>query len=308
MMRRAARWAGAVVTCAVLAGGQPRAEEPKPEPDCKLHPAMRVDMQTIPDGRVTIPVQFEGHDYRLMVDTGGYINTVSPNVVRQEGYHPRQSAGMLVGMGLTKLNSYVTVKDFVIGHSHGKNFDFFVDDSSDNFADGTLAPEVLAVYDVDLDFGHGKFNLMSQDHCPGKVVYWANDAAVVPIQIKDRTHIRIPVTIDGKQIMATVDTGAHTSYITMRAAKRYLDVDEKNPALKLRGNLPVNGMVGLVYNYPFQSLSFGDVTVNHPHIEMVADKVWGEDDLLLGIGILRQLHLYIAYKEKKMYITPALAN
>ena len=42
---------------------------------------------------------------------------------------------------------------------------------------------------------------------------------------------------------------------------------------------------------------------------MVSDEVWSDrDDILMGIGIMRQLHLYIAYKEKKMYITPALAN
>jgi hypothetical protein len=29
------------------------------------------------------------------------------------------------------------------------------------------------------------------------------------------------------------------------------------------------------------------------------------DDVILGMGILRQLHLYIAYKEEKLYITPA---
>ncbi|HEY4076090.1 MAG TPA: hypothetical protein VGM26_04080, partial [Rhizomicrobium sp.] len=62
------------------------------------------------------------------------------------------------------------------------------------------------------------------------------------------------------------------------------------------------------YNYPLQNLSFGDVNVKNPRIQIVADKVWDQSDLLLGIGILRQLHLYIAYKEKKMYITPALTD
>jgi predicted aspartyl protease len=276
---------------------------------CPLHAMARLEMQTMPDGRVTIPVQVEGHDYRLMVDTGGYINTLSPQLVKEQGYEPQRSPGELRGMGTTRLDHYVTVKDFVIAHSRGKNFKFYVDDFSDAFEDGTLAPQVLAAYDVDLDFGHGKLNLISPDHCPGQVAYWTKNAvAVVPIEIQDLTHIRIPVTIDGKEMKAVVDTGASTSFITMRAARRYLDIDEKDPALKLRGNIPVNGMMGPVYNYPFHSLSFGGVTVNNPRIQMVADKVWDQTDLLLGIGILRQLHIYIAYKERKMYITPALTD
>ena len=68
-------------------------------------------------------------------------------------------------------------------------------------------------------------------------------------------------------------------------------------------------MAGTVYNYPFQSLSFGAVQVSHPQIQIVEDRVWyDKTDLLLGIGILRQLHLYIAYKEGKMYLTPAMEN
>jgi predicted aspartyl protease len=125
----------------------------------------------------------------------------------------------------------------------------------------------------------------------------------------DTTHIRIPVTIDGKEINAVLDTGAPTSFITMRAARRYLGLDEKDPALKSRGTVSINGMAGTVYNYPFQSLSFGAIQVSHPQIHIVEDRVWdNQTDLLLGIGILRQLHLYIAYKEGNMYITPALAN
>jgi hypothetical protein len=108
--------------------------------------------------------------------------------------------------------------------------------------------------------------------------------------------------------MATVDTGAHTSFITMRAASKFLGLDEKDPALVSRGNVLVNGMNGQVRNYPFQTLNFGAVVVSHPHIEIVEDRVWNEDDLLLGVGILRQLHLYIAYKEKKLYLTPALTD
>jgi predicted aspartyl protease len=293
--------------CTTLLGGA--AANEKPPPDCRLRMLATLEMQTQSDGRVTIPVQMEGHNYRLMVDTGGYINTVSRQLVAQEGYHPRQSSGFLRGMGTTILSTYVKVKDFVIGRSHGEGLEFFVDNFGGWSQDGTLAPQILAAYDVDFDFAHGKFNLISPDHCPGKVLYWTTSpAATVPFEIRNQTHIRIPVTIDGKQIMAIVDTGAHTSFITMRAASKFLGLDAKDPAMKSRENVPVNGMNGEVRNYPFQTLGFGGVTVSHPNIEIVEDRVWDQSDLLLGIGILRQLHLYIAYNEKKLYITSATAN
>lgn len=280
------------------------------EQNCVLRVMAKLDMQTVSDGRVTIPVQFEGHDHRLMVDTGGYINTVTPQLTREEGYELRTSQGtVLRGMGQTLLNKYVRTKDFTIGHSRGSDFYFFVDDFNDLSVDGTLAPSILAAYDVDLDFGHDKLNLINPDHCPGRVAYWTKTPiAIVPMEIKNRTHIRIPVTIDGKEIMAVLDTGSATSYITQRAASKFLGIDTNTDGMKLLGNLAVNGMPGPVYNYPFKTLTFGAVTVNHPHIQIVSDPVWREEDLLLGVGILRQLHLYIAYGEKKLYISPALAN
>ena len=174
-----------------------------------------LEMQTMPDGRVTIPVQFEGHDYRLLVDTGGYINTVVATG-REAGRLSAASQPPVTcaGMGTSAAEQhYVTVKDFAIGQSHGKNFMFYVDDySTIYFVDGTLAPQILAAYDVDLDFAHGKLNLISPDHCPGAggLLDKRRAAAVFPSRSRDLTHIRIPVTIDGKEIMATVDTGAHT--------------------------------------------------------------------------------------------------
>jgi len=293
---------------AALPSGRPASAQEAQ--DCHLRPMAQLDMQTLPDGRVTIPVQLDGRDYRLMVDTGGYINTVSEHVVKEGNYHPLRGVEMLRGMGTSRLDRALTIKDFAIGHAHGRNFGFYVDDFESLLADGTLAPQVLAAYDVDFDFAHSKLNLILPDHCPGKVSYWTKfTPAVVPIRIMDSTHIRVPVTIDGKEINALLDTGAHTSFMTMRAAKLYLGLDEKDPALKSRGTVSINRMAGTVYNYPFQSLSFGAVQVSHPQIQIVEDRVWdNHTDLLLGIGILRQLHLYIAYKERKMYITPALAN
>jgi predicted aspartyl protease len=289
---------------------QPREDGARQAQNCLLHVAAAVDMETMPDGRVTIPVKFEGHDHRLMVDTGGYINTVTPQLAREEGYATEVSHGnRLQGVGNRVLKTYVVSKDFSIGNAHGEDYEFYVDVFNNLFADGTLAPEILANYDVDLDFGHDRLNLIQPQHCAGGVVYWTKSPAIIlPMEIEDRTHIRIPVTIDGKTIMATVDTGSAISIVTMRAATQFFGINEKSAGLQSRGIVAVNGMPAPVYVYPFQDLTFGGVTIRRPFIEIVSDAVWNKDDLLLGIDVLRQLHLYIAYGEKKLYVTSALAN
>ena len=65
-----------------------------------------------------------------------------------------------------------------------------------------------------MDFAAGKLNLMLGDHCEGKVVYWpAKALATVPITINDY-DIRVPVTVDGHNLMAVIDTGASTSTVS----------------------------------------------------------------------------------------------
>lgn len=297
-----------VAVCAVMLPSTVWAADDKP--DCHLRVVARLDMRTLPDGRITIPATVEGHEYPLLVDTGGYANTLSNYVVQREGYERKEAWGAEIGMGKSKLEKYVTVKKFALGHAGAEGFKFYIDDFDLPGTQGTLAPEVLAAYDADFDFAHEKFNLIAKDHCPGQVVYWTDSpAAVIPFRMPDFAHIVAKVQVDGKDIDAWLDTGAQATYITMKAAKEYLDLDDKSPQLKSLGNKNINGMVGEVFYYPFATLNLGGLTVNHPRIFVLEDKMWTEQNLLLlGQSTLRQLHMYIAYKEKKLYVTPAMAG
>jgi hypothetical protein len=85
-----------------------------------------------------------------------------------------------------------------------------------------------------------------------------------------------------------------------------LGIDSKSPELTL---IRDSGQYQ-IFTYPFHSLDLGRVSVRNPHIAIASDNfVKGlGSDLVLGIEALRQMHLYIAYGEKRLYITPARAN
>jgi len=128
------------------------------------------------------------------------------------------------------------------------------------------------------------------------------------MQVDGATHVRVPVTVDGKSITAIVDTGAVNSIMSMHAAG-FLGVTEDTPGLKLKASGGF-GKKSRIYTYPFKILEMGGVTVKNPHVMIGSNEFMGKfrSDMILGVGILRQLHLYIAYKEEKFYITPASAN
>lgn len=73
-----------------------------------------------------------------------------------------------------------------------------------------------------------------------------------------------------------------------------------------------------VYQKRFHSLTFGDISVTNPIIDILPNalsenRVTGEHfidgraipEVIIGMNVLRKLHIYIAMKEQKLFITPA---
>jgi hypothetical protein len=97
-----------------------------------------------------------------------------------------------------------------------------------------------------------------------------------------------------------------TSVMSMGLAKKIgVSLDSKDLKLKIAFGSKDRFKE---FDYPFKTLSLDGLTVNNPHITVLSDTLLPSglgDDLILGVSFLRQLHIYVAYKEEKLYITPA---
>ena len=267
-------------------------------------------MSTLSDGRIALPVAVDGHNASFLVDTGGISATMSRSLANEIGKEPKPYVRGLIGVGGAVMSNTIRADDFALGGMHGKDILVFIDERIGGAGmDGTLAPEMMRRFDLDFDFRRGTVNFFSQDHCPGKVVYWTKGGAIViPMEVQSNGKILIPVTVDGTKIMATLDTGSVTSFISLGRAGR-LGVKPDSKDLKVKR---VYGYKDRYkeYDYPFKTLSLDGLTVNNPQIAIMSNEMLAgmENNLVLGISFLRQLHLYVAYKEEKLYITPADAE
>jgi hypothetical protein len=190
---------------------------------------------------------------------------------------------------------------------------------------GVIGPNILREYDVDIDFGAPKLNLMSPDHCEGKVIYWqASAVAVVPIEVLKTGHIVLHVMLDGQPLVAMLDTGAWMTTITLPDAESDYGLKMGSPDTPRIGDL--NDKVGAAtYRHRFKTLDFDGIAVGNVDVAIIPDYLKGKyktgpeigsrfsdnsesgeyPDMLIGMNVLKHLHIYIAYKEKKLYITPA---
>jgi len=144
---------------------------------------------------------------------------------------------------------------------------------------GSLAGDILEHYDVEMDFAGRKLNFFSKDHCPGKVIYWKADAyAVVPVTLQIPTpddsrrgfrpysprgsHINVPVTINGKNLTAALNTSSLPSTMSTDTAKYMFGVTAESP-----GAVPIESPDGdprhRMFRYTFPSLTFDEVTVSN---------------------------------------------
>ena len=298
--------------------------------DCRLKLVNTVPITMAYGGaRPLVSVKVNGTELKFLLDTGGVLTQISAATARDLKLPITESGAKLLDLYGDASNNVAMVDTFILGRLNAKNTGLHVMTSplaqagpsrndttqQEPLFVGLLAADYMGEYDTELDFAGGKMNYFLQDHCPGKVVYWpAAATAVVPMHFMDH-HLILDVTLDGHPFRAIVDTGAPGTTLTMEEAKRVFDLTAEDADKR--------------FEHTFQKLSFEGLDVGNPHIAIIPDKIGSkdpnngyatgtrvrrEDDpifdrppMLIGMNILSKLHLYIAFSENRIYITPAAA-
>jgi predicted aspartyl protease len=274
-------------------------------------------------GRVNVPIVVNGHDLTVTVDTGAYYSMLSQNTVDQLGLQVgKMPASMMAIFGGIQLKQVAVADDVKIGRLQGGKSEFVVapDKLFHSSVNGLLGAAILGAFDADFDFAGGKLNLVSQKHCDGTVVYWTKSApfAVIPfdtntfaamLQKSKHPKIVVHVQLDGKDVTAIVDTGSSRSNLSLETAETLFGLSESS-LTPVRGS--VNNTINKIYFQKFKQLGFGSIEINNPSFMLISDTdsklPAAAPKMLIGMDILRHLHLYIAYREQKLYVTDASAN
>jgi hypothetical protein len=278
---------------------------------------MSLDIKDLANGRPGVPVMIGITPEIFVVETGSPFSSVTGATVRKYKLIAGRSRRFLNGVrgaDFAISDQEVRLPSITIGNLTDAKPVLMIWPPTDaasqprEFA-GSLGADFLAAFDVDFDFAAGKLNLMSPDHCPGKVVYWKAPAvAVVPMRLNTNANIWFPVTLDGKPVEAWLNSGDTRSSLNLADAQVMFNVDVNAPDTEHIGDL-AGGSSFPVYRRQFKTLSIEGVTIANPRLVLLPDVVSvspGPQGLVtLGMGILRQLHIYVAYKERKLYISAA---
>ena len=194
----------------------------------------------------------------------------------------------------------------------------------------------------EVDAAGRKIRFFDKGHCAGHVLYWNPTAvAVLPFQGQLATAdasrtgfnsyfqrgmgIYVPVKLDGKDMIAAVSTGSDLSAMGARMAKFVFGVTADSPGSTVQASPDGNpGNAPFVHVFP--TLTFDTVTVTNARVLVYPEDDVAQADIMrrtdtrlrrndsyfvdhmtIGMNILQRLRLYIAYGERKLYVTPATA-
>jgi predicted aspartyl protease len=300
----------------ILACGAARADGP-PRP-CSLAEFTSLDMRTLPDGEFSVPVSIGGTEFPMVFDTGSLNTSITGetadrlNLERSWAYW----GGHFINN--VSVDQSVTVSELRIGplRSDGGWKVLIIPDGMVPATEaGLLGPDFVYDDDVELDFFRGKFNIFKHNNCDGHVVYWTHDAyAALPISADEKRHIGVQAWLDGKAVKVVFDTGSAISTMGLEDARQLLGLADNDPRIKQTGSEGINGGdLAMLYSFPFGTLSFDGIAVTNPQITLIPKKNYMQGrnhdaTIVLGMSVIRQLHLYIDYQGQMLYLTAAEAH
>jgi predicted aspartyl protease len=276
-------------------------------PSCRAADAVGCTQQVVASfdldmerfGRMRVPVTMNHQSFKMLIDTGSFVTTISQRTTKVLGLKSSVIPGKVTIMGGNgrQMNSYVALDQFTLGGLEAGKTQLIVDPRNLADYDGLFGENFLSNYDLDFDFAKGKLNFINAQNCNDGAVYWTKGSyGEVPFSFNDH-DIEVQVVLDGKPVTATLDTGSfHTTMNLERASILFGLAEGKFP-----GGRGVKA---------FETLSFGDVTVKNPVVTLVSTKMipvlsGSKRPMVVGMNVLRKLHVYISHKRHMIYVTPA---
>jgi hypothetical protein len=221
----------------------------------------------------------------------------------------------------------VAVDSFTIGNATTRHVQFPVaydkEMGKSKPYDGLMTGDFFKQYDAEVDFAGKQINYLTPTKCtdPDKLVFWSHTAvAAIPMTLLDG-KIHTQVSILGHVIDAVVDTSAARTVMRRDVAEVVLGYKPDTPDMMPAADLK-DAMGQQVYGHTFSLVSFagGVAAQNVPALiqttgmmrDPLMDPVLGSraqssdpriPDLTLGMDVLHQLHLYVVFGQKKLYVT-----
>ncbi len=316
--------------CAAVLAALLVAAAPAVAADCKLTQYASADLVMPPGGAVLVPVKIGGHEALMALQMSTGLATVSPAAVTQLGLQTGfVRTDVKLKAGNQTIEREVRVDSLIIGGANFAGWKLYVQPGQvrplpmvqGRPVIGSLASNFMNAVDMELDLARGKMNLFQHARCKGGQVYWSDQYATEYLYVDPSGLLYFPVGLDGKRIEASLNTQGPRTRLSEVIAKRFFgfrrDASAPAPAPAGPGAPPqfvgtrTMGLNSRKVSLPDVQVHIMDDTQRPCEYAQSArgsnaisfKNCFGIVPFEMGTDLLKQMRIYLASKEERVYFT-----
>ncbi|MCS0588581.1 retroviral-like aspartic protease family protein [Massilia norwichensis] len=246
----------------------------------------------------------------MLVDTGAFDTSLTMNAVLKRDLVMHMTGRYVDGIGGSSRLYAARIGDFAIGpvKSQRKRIDLYVigETSFTPAYDAIVGAPFLLQADLEFDLRAKRMKFFRPQNCDRDTPlnYWKEDAVSVPFEFTRSTspNPHFTVLVNGKELDAFIDTGASSSFLTLRGAKR-LGIDVKSTDVtRLADSGGIGSDRAANWSAPVQSVQIGGELIKDVRLGVVDAQSEVQGELLLGQDFLRTHRVLFAMSQRKVYL------
>lgn len=259
-----------------------------------------------PGLEVTTEGSINGLPATMLVDTGSDITMLTSKGVEQHKLPLHATSGTLHGVGgdATVYRTQIDSMSAGPARTGSAALSVVTDFGSMPSFDAVVGAPFLLQTDMELSLATKELRFFRPSGCDERfLAYWDPAAMVIPFEAssRQRPNPRFTVLVNGRKMQAMIDTGASSTVIGLKAARRAgLKLDA--PGVTRAGYSSGFGAKRAArWNTTFDKFQIGEETVLNAEVGVVD---WeGNVDVLLGADFLRAHRVLFAMNQRKLYIS-----
>lgn len=278
-------------------------------PKCLYVEVAKLPIRYVGEGLApAVDGSINGMPATMLVDTGAFDTQLTMNGATRRDLALHMTGRTAEGIGgWTRLYG-ARVKEIVLGPTRTRRSSSLLVIGEANLTpafDAIVGAPFLLQADLEVDLQAKQLRFFRQRDCDKTdLAIWKEDTIVVPFDFNSDTspNPHFTVLVNGTRLDAIIDTGAHHTTMTARAARR-LGIDLKGPDVKAAGYMVgVGSERAPQWTAVFKTIQIAEETIRDAEIGILDSQGEISTDLLLGQDFLRAHRVLFAMSQRKLYI------
>lgn len=281
---------------------------PAPAPaSCKYVEIAKLPLNyTGPSLEITTTGSINGTPSVMLLDTGAWRTLLTRTGTERLGLRLRNTGHHAYGVGGIARLYETRVNEFVTGPSRASKgvMTVLTDFGYVPSYDAIVGAPFLLQADLEISLAAKELKFFRPLDCRDEfLAYWDPKAVELPFHRDSRegSNPLFTVSVNGRELIAMIDTGAGTTSITLDAAKRtglQLDAPGVN---RLSDAVGVGTRKRARWRTRFATLQVGDETIRNAEVNVIDSDV--PTDVILGADFLRSHRVLFAMSQRKLYFS-----